>query len=500
MDCGTKGRGVGLALVLAVAPACASGVGFGDEVGTEQGSGTMVTGTTAPTGADPTGAESTTGPDPTTSTTDDLTTGSTSTGDDPSTGDDTTTGELLPHPELYPTDRTHSPISAYVAENIRTIAAAPAGADKNAQVFAKVGGTVPASANFMRCFAIDEEIQDLPADPNLQATITHFRGVDLGMATSFDRVSAAAMAGFASDALLTGMPSPVASEVDTIKPRFAHVLAGTHDLEKDQPAQLWLFADQLLDLVDALIAGGVVPILSTLPQRTDLPDKDVYVPRYNAVVRAVAQGRQIPLLDLNRELAALPMLGLLDGIDLTVFNSVMVNRPCHFNEVARMNGHNVLNLEGLVALDRARQVVVDQIAELDPAAPGLQGAGTPDDPILIPSLPFVDLRSTADSPSDAIDTYLGACDQTKDESGPERVYRLTVDANINIRVMVFDRGAVDVDVQVLSDASAATCLKRDDREVAGMVPPGTYYISVDSFAGTVPDGASGEYMLVVVAD
>lgn len=496
----TKGRGVGLALVLAVAPACASGVGFGDEAGTEQGSGTMVTGTTQPTGADPTGADSTTGPDPTTSTTADPTTDGTSTGDDTTTGDDSTTGEELPHPELYPVDRTHSPISAYVADNIRTIAANPAGADKNAQVFAKIGGTVPASGNFMRCFAVEGEIQDLPPDPGLATTIAHFLGVDLGGATSFDRPSVAAMAGFGTDELLAGMPSPVAAEVEAIKPRFAHVLAGTHDLEKTQPAQLWLFADQLLDLVDGLIAGGVVPILSTLPQRTDLPDKDLYVPRYNAVVRAVAQGRQIPLLNLHRELAALPMLGLLDGVDLTVFNSAMVDRPCHFNEVALMSGHNRYNLEGLVALDRARQVVVDAVPELDPATPGLAGTGTPDDPILIPSLPFVDLRSTADSPSDAIDTYLGACDQTKDESGPERIYKLTVEANINIRVMVFDRGAVDVDVQVLSDANAATCLKRDDREVAGMVPPGTYYISIDSFAGTVPEGASGEYMLVVVAD
>ena len=253
-------------------------------------------------------------------------------------------------------------------------------------------------------------------------------------------------------------------------------------------------------MVDALTQNGVVPILTTIPQRTDLPAKDLFVPRYNAVLRAVAQGRQIPLVDLNLALSKLPMAGLVDNGELSVFVSALVDRPCFFSETALMYGYNVRNLEALRALDRARQVVVEAVPELDAPGSRLEGAGTMTDPIRIPSLPFVDLRSTADSTSDMIDNYLGACDDTKDESGPEVFYKLEVTAPIDVRIMVFDRANVDVDVHVLSKLAAENCLKRNDREITGPLPIGTYYIAVDSFAGDVPDGAAGEYAIVVMED
>ena len=367
-------------------------------------------------------------------------------------------------------------------------------------MFAKIGGSSTASANFMQCFGDDATIQDLPAEPSLTATIESFRVVDLGGVTAFNHESLAAMAGFTSDVLVTGMPTPVDAEVEAIKPRFAQVLVGTHDLEKDQPAQLWVFAEKMLDMVDALTQNGVVPILTTIPQRTDLPAKDMFVPRYNAVLRAVAQGRQIPLVDLNLALSKLPMAGLVDNGELSVFVSALVDRPCFFSETALMYGYNVRNLEALRALDRARQVVVEVVPELDAPGSRLEGAGTMTDPIRIPSLPFVDLRSTADSTSDMIDNYLGACDETKDESGPEVFYKLEVTAPIDVRIMVFDRANVDVDVHVLSKLAAENCLKRNDREITGPLPIGTYYIAVDSFAGDVPDGAAGEYAIVVMED
>lgn len=503
MVCGTKGRAASLLLTLAWTPACASGAGFGEESGADSTGATgSSSGATATTG-EPPGTDTTDGPDPSTSTSAPPTTGEDTLGEsssDSSGGDETTTGADLPHPELYPIDRTHSPITAYVADSIRTIAQAPGGADKDPAVFAKIGGGSTANVNFMQCFAIEAAIQDLPPAPSLQATLEHFNSVDLGGVTAFNRGSVAAMAGFSSDELVSGAPTPVDAEVEAIKPRFAQVLVGTHDLEKDQPAQLWSFAENLLATVDALTTNGVVPILSTIPQRTDLPAKDIFTPRYNAVLRAVAQGRQIPLVDLNLALAGVPMAGVVENGELSVFVSAMVDRPCHFGELALMYGYNVRNLEGLRSLDRARQVVVEQVAELDAPGQRLAGVGSMADPIEIPSLPFVDLRSTADSPSDIIDNYLGACDGMKDESGPERFYRLVVAAPVDVRVMVFDREAVDVDVHVLSDLAAEKCLKRNDREITGPLPPGTYYIAVDSYAGDVPGGAAGEYAIVVMAD
>lgn len=484
----------GLALVLVCAPACARGVsleGSGDDetIGT---SSVAVTDPASPTGtpADTTTPEDTSDSD-STSTGDEMPTDPL---DDTGPGDDTTTtGPELPHPELYPYDRVHSPITAFTAERMRGIPSAMGTMDT---VFAKVGGTTTASANFMQCLADVDTIMELP--PELQATRTHFN-VDLGGGvTPYTRESAAALVDGTSTDVGAGL---VATETAAILPRFAHVLVGTHDLAGEQPAALFTFADKLLDIVDQVMTGGAVPILSTLPQRTDVPEKLPFIPRYNAVIRAVAQGRQVPLVDLNLALAGAPNFGLRDdGVDLSAFVSADVERPCFFNEAGLAGGYNVRNLESMRALDRAKQVVVDMVPELDAPQPGLRGSGTVDDPYIIPSLPFVDLRSTADSTSDLFASYGGACDPMIDESGPEVLYKLEVDDPIDLRVMVFDRGGVDVDVHVLSAPDPATCLKRNDKEVTGPLEDGDFTIVVDSYAGEVPSGAAGEYVIVVLAD
>jgi hypothetical protein len=485
----------GLALALLCAPACARGVslegsGAGETLGT---TGMVMTDVAPPTG---TPADTT---DPAT-TLEEASTTTTTTGDAPtdgteesSTGDDpTTTGPELPHPELYPYDRVHSPITAFVADRLRAIAPVMANVDTT---FAKIGGTTTASANFMKCLATETDILELP--PELSATKDFFNVELEPGVTSYTRDSTAALMAVNS----TMLKDLVGGEVAMITPRFAHVLVGTHDLASDQPVTLYAYADNLLDIVDELLAGGVVPILSTLPLRTDMPAKSEFIPSYNGVIRAAAQGRQIPLVDLELALRSVPMSGLgPDGIDLSSFISAMEDRPCFFNEAGLTGGYNVRNRESLVALDRARRAVVLAEPELDAPQAGLRGSGTLDDPYLITSLPFVDLRSTADSASDLLDMYGGACDGTKDESGPEVVYRLEIEAPVELRMMTFDRGTVDVDPHVLSDADPGTCLKRNDKEITGPLPNGDYTVVVDSYAGDVPGGAAGEYMLVVLAD
>lgn len=501
MDLGAKGRGSPMTLamsILLVAPACAKGVGLDDG-----GGGTMVTVTASGTGTSAADTSaSATEPGSTSGGPDDTSGSSTSSGGDTSsggaessTGNDGTTGDDLPQAELYPFDRVHSPISTAVADAMRLIATS---ANKNPGVFTRIGGTISASPSFMQCLADDVAISELPAEPTLVSTISHFRAVDLMGTNSWTHVSAAAMTGWNSDVLLGGMPSPIATELAAVQPRFAHVLTGTHDLEKVDPNTLWTFADNLLNTVDALSVEGVVPVLSTIPERANYAP---IVPRYNGVIRAVAQGRQIPLLDLNLALSKLPMTGLaMDGADLSVFVSAGENRPCYFSEAARQFGYNTMNLESLRALDRARQVVVDVVPSIDEPGPMLLGTGTAEDPIRIPSLPFVDLRSTADSPSDSIDNYGGTCDGGIDESGPERFYRLEVKEKVTIRALVFDRDPVNVDLHVLTDVTPDKCVKRHEQEIFGPLPPGTYYISVDSNGEMVPGGAAGEYALVILLE
>lgn len=469
----------------ALAVGCAQGAPLdGDSSGT--------LGTTAAT-AMPTSTEPTTGTGPTTEP-GETTTTSTTDGETLATATETSTSTTDSEPtvlgEYYPFDAVHSPITADVAAALDAIAAKGVKTDG---VFAKVGGSSTASTNFMHCLADAMQIMELPVE--LQPTVDYFNATAAGPgATSFSRASLAAMAGWGAADVL----APLANEVTEILPRFALVLLGTAELEVPPPDGVFNFADNLVSVVDTLIAGGTIPILSTMPNRTMPAGIDVYVPRYNAFIRALAQGRKIPLIDLNLVLAGLPGFGLAaDGVDLSVAlaGDMVTPTPCAFGFSGTTSGYNRRNLATVEALARVKPVVVDGAAPPDATAPLLMGAGTLDEPIVIPGLPFVDMRSTADSPSDAIDSYAGAC-MTMGEDGPEFVYELNITEATSIRALVFDQGTVDVDLHLMTQTDAATCVKRADRELEGPLQPGTYYLAVDTLGTATP----GEFAIVVLPE
>ncbi|MBZ5714226.1 SGNH/GDSL hydrolase family protein [Nannocystis pusilla] len=472
----------------ALAVGCAGGAPLDGET-----SGTLATtsATAMPTSTDPT-----TGPEPATDTSETTTTTTTGENLTSETGETetTTTGEPTVLGEYYPFTEVHSPITADVAAAMTAIAA---NGVKTDGVFAKVGGTHTASSNFLNCLADAVQIVELP--PALQPAVDFFNASAAGMgATSFSRVSLAAMPGWTGADILAGAPSPLANEVTEISPRFAVVLLGTTELEVPPPEGVFTFADNLVAVVDALIAGGTVPILSTIPARTMPAGIDVYVPRYNAFIRALAQGRKIPLIDLNLALAGLPNAGLAaDGIDLSVAlaDDMATPTPCAFGFSGITSGYNRRNLVTLEALARGKTVIVDGGPPPDATAPTLLGAGTLEEPIVIPGLPFADMRSTADSPSDAIDAYQGAC-MAMGADGPEFVYELTIDAPTTIRALVFDQGNVDVDLHLMTLTDAGTCVKRGDRELEGPLQPGTYFLSVDTLGTATP----GEFAFVVLPE
>jgi len=474
--------------IAALAVGCAQGAPLDGE-----SSGTLATtsATAMPTSTDPT-----TGPMPATDPSESTTTTTTAGTLTSETGESSTTtiGEPTVLGEYYPFTEVHSPITADIAAAMTAIAAKGVKTDG---VFAKVGGTHTASGNFLHCFADAVQIVALP--PELQPTVDYFNMSAAGIGkTSFNRVSLAAMPGWTGAEILAGAPSPLANEVTEILPRFALVMLGTTELESPPPEGVFTFADNLVAVVDALIAGGTVPILSTIPARTMPAGIDVYVPRYNAVIRALAQGRKIPLIDLNLSLSGLPNSGLAaDGIDLSVAVAadMVTPAPCAFDFSGSTSGYNRRNLITIEALGRARQVVTGGGPPPDATAPTLLGAGTLEEPIVIPGLPFADMRSTADSPSDAIDAYQGAC-MAMGEDGPEFVYELTIDAPTTIRALVFEQGTVDVDLHLMTLADAGTCVKRGDRELEGPLQPGTYFLTVDTLGTATP----GEFGFVVLPE
>jgi len=62
-------------------------------------------------------------------------------------------------------------------------------------------------------------------------------------------------------------------------------------------------------------------------------------------------------------------------------------------------------------------------------------------------------------------------------------------------------GTVDIDVHLLgAAATGASCLKRDNKQIATTLQPGTYHFSLDTFVDTSGKELSGEYIFVVLKE
>ena len=248
-------------------------------------------------------------------------------------------------------------------------------------------------------------------------------------------------------------------------------------------------AASLRALIDSLLARGVVPLLSTMPPRTDA-DYLRYVPVFAGVARAIAQGRQIPLIDFNRELMALGApYGL--GSDHVHPTCADYNTCCWFDPASLQHGYNVRNLITLQALDRMHQIFDLGASNLDPAAPHLTGDGSRAAPFGISSLPYGELRDLRTSTFTATEPL--SCAGAPAVTGPQNLYRLVLTRATALRALVLDHGAGAQRVSLLSGPSLANCLQSDPHLVAATLQPGTYYLAVNAPAA----GGGSEYNLSV---
>jgi hypothetical protein len=191
----------------------------------------------------------------------------------------------------------------------------------------------------------------------LAPTLAFFgaRVVD-GHRTPFDRITQAATVGWLAGHVLAGEPGPLATEIAAVKPAFAVIMLGTND---NRPGGVSPFAQNLRDIIDRTLDLGIVPLLSTIPPRTDSPAAAARVPELNAVIRDVAETRRIPLMDLYAALLPLRNHGLAaDGIHLQMAGKDAPH-GCRLTPEALRHGMNVRNLLTLTALDRARRFLLE---------------------------------------------------------------------------------------------------------------------------------------------
>jgi hypothetical protein len=414
----------------------------------------------------------------------------------------------------YPSDRTQSPIPRTIAEHLRNVALHGSMLADN--VFMKVGDSISDSQNYLGCFKGDINNRAPTYDfnivfggnENLAEAIFHFRSAKIGQTSPFDRESKCTKVGAAVTWPFEGdPPTPFEQEVTELTPQFASTMYGTNDIGVGGSARASLdvklrpFQKGLVTLIDTMLGRGIVPWVSTIPPRIDDAAFMEIVPLFNAVIRGVAEGRQIPLVDYNRDLLAVPGYGLGgDGVHPTTQE---YNTACHLDMPSLAYGYNLRNLGALTVLDRLMKVVVDGAASLDDAAPTLAGEGNAAAPFVIDGLPFSDMRSTVDARDTALQAY--SCLGAKAAPGAEYVYRLELAAPTALRAVVLDGSIshtagdtpVDVDVYLLDATRAGTgCIASGDAVLETMVGPGTFYVVVDTTTAS-PD-AAGEYTLAVV--
>ncbi len=407
--------------------------------------------------------------------------------------DDTGSGGEYDGPISYPFDRVHSPITPFVAANLRAITSGGDGLAND--VFMKVGASTEVSMSNLACFASPTAV-DLGAHTELAATLERFLGGDALGTTPFDRSSLAAEVGRSAGWAVAGDPSPLVAEIEAISPSLALVHYGTNDMELGATPGTALppFHDAMGELLDSLMARGIVPVVVAITRRGDDPAADRWVPVYNAAMLGMAQARQIPFLDAYLAIDPLPGHGLgADGLHL----EADPDGACLLTDAGLQHGYNRRNLIQLEFLARSDRVLIDDdhLDELDSAWIPAEALGTTDAPVPIVALPFADARDTTEAASDEIDNY-ASCDAT-DESGPEVVYTLELADPRRVRIVALDRAGVDVDVHLLSGPTGADCVARHDTWIGTELEPGLHRIVVDTWSDGSIDYA-GEYILLVL--
>lgn len=202
--------------------------------------------------------------------------------------------------------------SSPVIERMRLVYAIGQAKGNRANVFSKVGDSITVSQSFLG--PVGEGLYQLGDYGYLQPVIDHFASAMARAGNSFVNPSVAAGVGWAAwgvldpslaDATLCAAgETPLACEYRLTRPAYALIMFGTNDVGYRSAAE---FERDLEQIIDVSELSGVIPILSTIPNRPDVPQRVV---EFNGVIRSLASARNVPLWDYQSALLGLPNDGL----------------------------------------------------------------------------------------------------------------------------------------------------------------------------------------------
>lgn len=226
-----------------------------------------------------------------------------------------------------------------------------------ADVFAKVGDSITASDLFLD--PVGNGGLRLHGYESLRPAVEFFSQTPARTHNSFANTSLAAGGGWTTADVLdparsrAGIcqpgESPLICEYRVLRPAVALIMLGTNDVVILDAAT---YRANLNRIVEISIDMGVIPVLSTIPDRPGAPVSD-----FNRVIRATASAHGIPLWDYWRALQGLPNRGL-SSDNIHPSHDPSTSETAIFTPDALRYGYNMRNLTALMMLDAIwRQVM-----------------------------------------------------------------------------------------------------------------------------------------------
>jgi hypothetical protein len=256
--------------------------------------------------------------------------------------------------------------------------------------FAQAGDENTAAAQFLNSFGTAAYNLDVYA--GLQTAIDFF-GVEINGNgyTSFTASSRAASPGWSSiDLLEPGQAdpticvageSPLQCEIRLLRPSMVLIMIGTYDtaIFANSPET---FRANLQVIVNTAISNGVIPVLSTIPERLDDTVTAEQVARINTEIVNVATSADIPLWNFWAAVRDLPNQGI-SGDGLTLSLPPAGVSPADLSPSGLTYGFNQRNLSALQVIDTIRQNIYPEVPA--PAAP--QPEEPADEPTVVAVVP-----------------------------------------------------------------------------------------------------------------
>ncbi len=180
---------------------------------------------------------------------------------------------------------------------------------RDERVAVRIGDCNSVSDYFLATLT-DQADVDLGSYAYLDDGLTHFRA-------SFDAVPVAADVGFNAYSVFdpfwadadhcAANETPLDCVLRRDNPAVAMIMFGANDLQVLNTEQ---YEAALVMLIERLMDGGVIPVLSTFPNNPAIGDRGHIALRFNAIVVALAQEYDVPLMNFWLMSQSLPDYGI----------------------------------------------------------------------------------------------------------------------------------------------------------------------------------------------